>query len=211
MPTMPRLNKKTIAHVSAGVAAALLLAFGITQCSQKNNAQDQADNCASELNDSMVENRQKLEAAAAALDSLMQKNRVQADSIVVLNDSIDVLNDSICTLNGRLADCERSKRVSRTTPRRSSKGANTTVINLGDGAQNSGTIVVSNDPDDKNRTNITLGKDATNGGDIVVNNSGADVSIGAGNGAGADSATVAAQNQCKVIVIKRARVSYNVR
>lgn len=121
------LNKKVLIHTGAGVAAVLLLLFGVHQCSEKQDEREvnkqnieQLKDAAAKLSDANT----KLSNAADALKDANSKisdlsyaNEVQADSIIVLNDSIGVLNDSIVVLNdslaivkGDLEDCRNSKK-----------------------------------------------------------------------------------------------------
>lgn len=184
-----KFNKKVLIHTGAGIAAAILIAFAITQCSSKNSeraarAQDQAaaNNKMEQVNQNLIDARNTLERATGMLDSLATVNAVQADSIIVLNDSIAVLNDSLSNVNQRLQDCRNGKRrqgngTRPTAPRPVVKPApvnagNTTTINLNTNSQNNGAITVANDGANVNNTNITLGEGAVNEGTIIVNNGG---------------------------------------
>ncbi len=109
-----------IVHVAAGVAAVALVAFGMNQCSGKNDANDKAAAAQQEV----VKASKKIDGAVAKIDSLVNANRglsdenraqadtirMQRDSIAVLNDSIVGLNDSLVVVNGQLADCRNSKK-----------------------------------------------------------------------------------------------------
>ena len=115
---MARDKKWWAIHVSAGVATALLIMFGITKCSGEKDERAAKEAAQADLLDASC----KIEKIAGHVDSLFLVNREQADSIVVLNDSIVVLNDSLGRVNGelvdvrgRLADCEKSKAKATTS------------------------------------------------------------------------------------------------
>lgn len=115
-----RDKKWWIIHCSAGVAAAILLAFGVTQCSGKKSERDEKEKAQTEVSTAA----DKLNTAAAKIDSLLTANRglgadnrakadtirMQRDSIATLNDSIVVLNDSLDIVNDQLTDCRNGKR-----------------------------------------------------------------------------------------------------
>lgn len=178
------LNKKVLVYTGAGIAVAILLAFGITQCSQKQrecNAADEAMRMINDRKQEMADASNNLKRASQILDSLIVMNTEQADSIVVLNDSIAVLNDSLDLVQGQLVDCRNGKKKPVVGPRRPqpvrpqpvrSGNGNRTNINLQDNSANNEQIVVQNDGGDANETQITLGNGATNNGQIVVNNGG---------------------------------------
>lgn len=179
------LNKKVLIHTGAGIAAVILLAFGITQCSQKRSEREANDSAMRKIES----NRQEMQAAnetlkraTCVLDSLMDANLIQADSIIVLNDSIAVLNDSLDLVQGQLDDCRKGKRnptPTRPTPTRPTPvkptnphNGNRTRIDMRDNSINNEQIVVQNDGGNGNDTEITLGNGTTNNGQIVVNNGG---------------------------------------
>lgn len=102
-----------IVHVAAGVAAVALVAFGMTQCSGKNDARDEAAAARQEV----VKAGEKIDGAVAKIDSLVNanrglsdENRAQADTIRMQRDSIAVLNDSLAVVNDQLIDCRNSKK-----------------------------------------------------------------------------------------------------
>lgn len=102
-----------IVHVAAGVAAVALVAFGMTQCSGKNDARDEAAAARQEV----VKAGEKIDGAVAKIDSLVNanrglsdENRAQADTIRMQRDSIAVLNDSLVVVNEQLTDCRNSKK-----------------------------------------------------------------------------------------------------
>lgn len=102
-----------IVHVAAGVAAVALVAFGMTQCSGKNDARDEAAAARQEV----VKAGEKIDGAVAKIDSLVNanrglsdENRAQADTIRMQRDSIAVLNDSLAVVNDQLVDCRNSKK-----------------------------------------------------------------------------------------------------
>jgi len=83
-----KLNKKVLAHVGAGIAAIALLAFGITQCSNKQSARADRDNYKS-----AVENLQ--------------------DQVNQLKDANSSLRDSLDCTTAKLNECEKGKRCVR--------------------------------------------------------------------------------------------------
>lgn len=108
---MARSKKWWAVHVSAGVATALLILFGVTKCSGEKDERSAKEAAQADL----LNASQHIESVAAHVDSLVVVNREQQDSIRVLNDSIVVLNDSLVRVNGelvdvrgRLADCEKA-------------------------------------------------------------------------------------------------------
>lgn len=174
------LNKKVLIHTGAGIAAVILLAFGITQCSQKRSEREAKDDALRQIESNkqeMVETTKTLQRAAGTLDSLITVNATQADSIIVLNDSIAVLNDSLDLVQGQLDDCRKGKRKptpTRPTPVKLTNphNGNRTRIDMRDNSINNEQIVVQNDGGNGNDTEITLGNGTTNNGQIVVNNGG---------------------------------------
>ncbi len=109
-----------IVHVAAGVAAVALVAFGMTQCSGKNDARDEAAAARQEVvkaRQEVVKAGEKIDGAVAKIDSLVNanrglsdENRAQADTIRMQRDSIAVLNDSLAVVNDQLIDCRNSKK-----------------------------------------------------------------------------------------------------
>lgn len=195
-PKKFNFNKKVLVHTGAAVAGALLIIFGISQCSNKRNeraAKDAALRNAAQKEAQVIEASKTLERAAIAIDSLLTDNGIKADSIVVLNDSIQVLNDSLDLTKSQLADCRKSKckapkKSAGNAPVNESRSAqprvidtvvvapvanNETVINLRDSSKNTGNVIVANDnAAGGNRTEISLGNGTENSGTIVVNNGG---------------------------------------
>ena len=114
------LNKKVLIHTGAGVAAVLLLLFGVHQCSEKQDEREVNNQNIEQLKDANTQLSNAADAlkeANSKISDLSYANDVQADSIIVLNDSIGVLNDSIVVLNdslsivkGDLEDCRNSKK-----------------------------------------------------------------------------------------------------
>ncbi len=96
---MATFDKKTLATVAASIVAAAGVIFGISQCSSKQDERD--DKATAEA--AVLNASEQLNAAAAKLDSLLNVNRAQADTIDVQSDSIVVLNDSIVALNDKIA------------------------------------------------------------------------------------------------------------
>ncbi len=93
-----KLNKRVLVATGAGVAASILLVFGITQCSSKNDAYDERDAV-------RAETEQVLSRANEVIDSLCTANaglkRAQQDCNTVVSEQegqIDALNDSIAAL-----------------------------------------------------------------------------------------------------------------
>ncbi len=93
-----KLNKRVLVATGAGVAASILLVFGITQCSSKNDAYDERDAA-------RAETEQVLSRANEVIDSLCTANaglkRAQQDCNTVVSEQegqIDALNDSIAAL-----------------------------------------------------------------------------------------------------------------
>ncbi|MBQ8294446.1 MAG: hypothetical protein IJX89_03610 [Alphaproteobacteria bacterium] len=115
-----RSKKWWIIHCGAGVVAAVLLAVSITQCSGKKSERHEKEKAQTEVAGAA----EKLNKAAARIDSLLNVNRglgqdnrakadtirMQRDSIATLNDSIVVLNDSLGVVNGQLTDCRNGQR-----------------------------------------------------------------------------------------------------
>ena len=100
------LNKKVLIHTGAGVAAVLLLLFGVYQCSEKQDEREVNNQNIEQLKDANTQLSNAADAlkeANSKISDLSYANDVQADSIIVLNDSIGVLNDSIVVLNDSLA------------------------------------------------------------------------------------------------------------
>ena len=125
-----KLNKKVLCHTGAGVAAVILMAFGISQCNGKSAADSereaavakcdsvvaQRDSVIAQATDVMKQARRQIADLRDANNNLTDVNEQQADSIVVLNDSIGVLNDSIVRLNDQLVDCQGRNRRAPAKP-----------------------------------------------------------------------------------------------
>ncbi len=84
-----KLNKKVLAHVGAGIAAIALLAFGITQCSNKQSARADRDN---------------YKSAYENLNGQVER----------LTDENAALRDSLDYTAAKLNECEKGKRCVRT-------------------------------------------------------------------------------------------------
>lgn len=188
-----------IVHVAAGVAAVALVAFGMTQCSGKNDARDEAAAARQEV----VKAGEKIDGAVAKIDSLVNanrglsdENRAQADTIRMQRDSIAVLNDSLAVVNDQLIDCRNSKKQPvkkapvkkepvkkepvKVQPKPAAK--DTVVVVVKEGAKKCATPATVVELDDsKNTGNIVvsgkcggtqvkLGNGSVNNGNIVVGN-----------------------------------------
>lgn len=188
-----------IVHVAAGVAAVALVAFGMTQCSGKNDARDEAAAARQEV----VKAGEKIDGAVAKIDSLVNanrglsdENRAQADTIRMQRDSIAVLNDSLAVVNDQLVDCRNSKKQPvkkapvkkepvkkepvKVQPKPAAK--DTVVVVVKEGAKKCATPATVVELDDsKNTGNIVvsgkcggtqvkLGNGSVNNGNIVVGN-----------------------------------------
>lgn len=112
MASMTRLNKGLLIGGSATAIALIVLASCLGH--KASESKSDADQAKQELNDAA----NIIKVNAARMDSLYNANRelgienkIQADSIVVLNDSIDVLNDSLASSAKKLADCKNGKRA----------------------------------------------------------------------------------------------------
>lgn len=110
--TNTKLNKGVLIGCSAAAIAFMMLAGGLVYNAKKSKSD--ANQTKQELNDAA----NIIKINAARMDSLYNANRelgienkIQADSIVVLNDSIDVLNDSLASSAKKLADCKNGKRA----------------------------------------------------------------------------------------------------
>ncbi len=177
------LNKKVLIHTGAGVAAVLLLLFGVHQCSEKQDERDinkqnieQLKNANTQLSNAA----DALKEANSKISDLSYANDVQADSIIVLNDSIGVLNDSIVVLNdsltivkGDLEDCRNSKKpvapVKKTKkpvivkPKQEQKKEQPVINNvINNNINNNVNGVVG--------ANVKLDENARNNGDITIVN-----------------------------------------
>lgn len=188
-----------IVHVAAGVAAVALVAFGMTQCSGKNDARDEAATARQEV----IKAGKKIDGAVAKIDSLVNanrglsdENRAQADTIRMQRDSIAVLNDSLAVVNDQLVDCRNSKKQPvkkapvkkepvkkepvKVQPKPAAK--DTVVVVVKEGAKKCATPATVVELDDsKNTGNIVvsgkcggtqvkLGNGSVNNGNIVVGN-----------------------------------------
>ena len=168
-------RKWWIVHTAAGVAAVLLMVFGVSQCSNKNAERSEND----DLKKSVVRSSAALDSARATVERvrnvneyLVRDNRAKADTIKMQRDSIIVLNDSLDVVNKKLVDCRNSKKKKqvpvKTKPQpkpvvkpqpAKPQPKDTVVIVLGntkkcnddvrvelDNSKNSGNIVVSKNP-----------------------------------------------------------------
>ena len=106
-------RKWWIVHTAAGVAAVLLMVFGVSQCSNKNAERSEND----DLKKSVVRAGAALDSARANVERvrnvneyLVRDNRAKADTIKMQRDSIIVLNDSLDVVNKKLVDCRNSKK-----------------------------------------------------------------------------------------------------
>lgn len=193
-----KFDKKLLCHAGAGVAAVVLLAFAMAQCRGRQQVQDAANDAIGRADSALTVAKQVILESREAIGSLRDENAIQADSIVVLNDSINVLNDSLNVVNGRLADCQgrRVRQNSGVRPR-----PNPTPVK-----PRKDTVVVIQQvptPQSGNNTNINIGSGANVGGDITVNNGGV-INNYYGD-------TAQKKEKCKVLIIRRANVKYNVR
>lgn len=177
------LNKKVLIHTGAGVAAVLLLLFGVHQCSEKQDERDINKQNIEQLKDANTQLSNAADAlkeANSKISDLSYANDVQADSIIVLNDSIGVLNDSIVVLNdslavvkGDLEDCRNSKKpvapVKKTKkpvivkPKQEQKKEQPVINNvINNNINNNVNGVVG--------ANVKLDENARNNGDITIVN-----------------------------------------
>ncbi|MBE6457547.1 MAG: hypothetical protein E7011_01940 [Alphaproteobacteria bacterium] len=188
-------RKWWIVHTAAGVAAVLLMVFGVSQCSNKNAERSEND----DLKKSVVRSSAALDSARATVERvrnvneyLVRDNRAKADTIKMQRDSIIVLNDSLDVVNKKLVDCRNSKKKKqvpvKTKPQpkpvvkpqpAKPQPKDTVVIVLDntkkcnddvrvelDNSKNSGNIVVSKNP--CQGTEVVLKNGAVNNGNIVV-------------------------------------------
>ncbi len=128
MANMTRLNKGLLIGGGATAIALIVLASCLGHKASKSNAD--AEQTKQELNDAA----NIIKINAARMDSLYNANRelgienkIQADSIIVLNDSIDVLNDSLASSAKKLADCKNGKRVKNCGCKKGNKKAKPVV------------------------------------------------------------------------------------
>lgn len=193
-----KFDKKLLCHTGAGIAAVILVAVAVSQCNDKHTVQEAAGKALNEMDSTLTEAKQIILESREAIGSLREENAIQADSIVVLNDSINVLNDSLNVVNGRLADCQgrRVRQNSGVRPR-----PNPTPVK----PQKDTVVVIQQvpTPQSGNNTNINIGSGANVGGDITVNNGGV-INNYYGD-------TAQKKEKCKVLIIRRANVKYNVR
>lgn len=161
-------NKKYLCHICAGVAAGILIAFSMKQCSDKEQAREDLGTTTEQMDRAA----QTLRDANAMLDSLMnenrslgQDNRAKADTIRTLRDSILVLNDSLEVVNDQLRDCRNGKkRCPGTTPRqpnptpvRPTKPVRDTLVIIHDNINRGETNIIINDNSDNNSVNVNNG------------------------------------------------------
>ncbi len=107
---MATRNKKWwIIHCSAGVAAILLIAFGMTQCNRKES--ERADK--NEARRALVDARNRI----VVIDSLLNANIIleddnfaKSDTICMQRDTINMQRDSIAALRDSLKDCRNGKK-----------------------------------------------------------------------------------------------------
>lgn len=170
------LNKKVLIHTGAGVAAVLLLLFGVHQCSEKQDERDINKQNIEQLknaNTQLSKAADVLKDANSKISDLAYKNDVQADSIIVLNDSIVVLNDSLAIVKGDLEDCRNSKKpvapVKKTKkpvivkPKQEQKKEQPVINNvINNNINNNVNGVVG--------ANVKLDENARNNGDITIVN-----------------------------------------
>lgn len=170
------LNKKVLIHTGAGVAAVLLLLFGVHQCSEKQDERDINKQNIEQLknaNTQLSKAADALKDANSKISDLAYKNDVQADSIIVLNDSIVVLNDSLAIVKGDLEDCRNSKKpvapVKKTKkpvivkPKQEQKKEQPVINNvINNNINNNVNGVVG--------ANVKLDENARNNGDITIVN-----------------------------------------
>ena len=159
-------GKRFLAMVGAGLAAAVLLVFGIKQCSNKNTAYDERDAARNET-------EQVATRANAVIDSLNNVNgaldraRRECNSVVGAKDEqIDALNDSIMVLKDSLQNAARQLQKVR-KPRRNNTQTRQNVQNKSAGNNagrpasidnnNGGTVIVG----DNNTVVVSTGTCAT--------------------------------------------------
>lgn len=157
-----KFDKKFFIHTGAGIAAVVLLAFGISQCSEKQNMKNDFDKHVKNLSEQV--------------DILNQRNKV-------INDSIGVLNDSLVVVNKELENCGKKKPVitkpvkkNKTTPVQTKpveekKQEVTVVINESEKKQDKSDVRVVND-DKSGSTNINIVGNSINDSKITVNTGG---------------------------------------
>lgn len=169
-PNTPKgCNKRLLAMVGAGLATAMLVIFGIKQCSNKNAAYDERDAARAETEQVAARANAIIDSLSNVNDALDRARRDCNSTVNARDEEIGALNDSILALNDSLENAarqlqearkprqqrqpQRQPRRNNTQPRRGNTqprqdvqnnpaGNNNTVrpVNVGD--NNSGTVIV---------------------------------------------------------------------
>ncbi|MBQ2845134.1 MAG: hypothetical protein IJE79_03910 [Alphaproteobacteria bacterium] len=129
---MAKFDKKWwFVHVPATVVVAGLIAFGVTKCNRLENLKQQTTDSV----ENMANATEKLNQAAAKIDSLFVVDKAksdtirqlkvvvekQHDSIVGLNKSLSATTKKLKVVKAQLEDCENNKKAQQQQAKKSSK------------------------------------------------------------------------------------------
>lgn len=129
---MAKFDKKWwFVHVPATVVVAGLIAFGVTKCNRLENLKQQTTDSV----ENMANATEKLNQAAAKIDSLFVVSNAksdtirqlkvvvekQHDSIVGLNKSLSLTTKKLKVVKAQLEDCENNKKAQQQQAKKSSK------------------------------------------------------------------------------------------
>ncbi|MFQ6744964.1 MAG: hypothetical protein ACLRFN_03255 [Alphaproteobacteria bacterium] len=129
---MAKFDKKWwFIHVPATVVVAGLIAFGVTKCNRLENLKQQTTDSV----ENMTKAGERLDLAAAKIDSLLSDGKAksdtirqlkvvvekQHDSIVGLNKSLSVTTKNLKVVKAQLKDCENNMKAQQQQAKKSSK------------------------------------------------------------------------------------------
>jgi len=103
---MATRNKKWwIIHCSAGVAAIMLIVFGMKQCTDKKSERAEKE----EVRNTYIDARNQINRDVVVIDSLLNANRDLGDDNRAKSDTIRMQRDTIADLRDSLKDCRDGK------------------------------------------------------------------------------------------------------
>lgn len=213
-PETPAPSKKgkffwpVMCGMSALLAAALV--FGMSQCSRADRAEEQNDGALNRIN-------QNTEQIISIADSTKRDVRDVRGTVGAIRDTLEIVHEDVRDVH---ADTDTIKQLVRQNGEKLDS-----IRDCACGGQNNSgqrpprpnpqpqpqppvrdTVVVIQQvptPQSGNNTNINIGSGANVGGDITVNN-GTVINNYYGD-------TAQKKEKCKVLIIRRANVKYNVR
>lgn len=182
---MTKKTRNILVHTGAGVAALLLVVFGVKQCSDKNDARSdldavraEAESITNNCNEMALTYEQALKdyagRAQVVVDSLANELVVRDSTIAVLRDSLDVtakkLDDCLnCKKNNKKRPAAAKKPVAAKKTAAKTCTTVKTVANAGNCADSTTMTTVEVSKPVTNATGVSIGSGAQNN-HVNINN-----------------------------------------